>query len=53
MNMSKKIRFISDVVLPLSTPIRFYALTLVKRCVNEKNGKYYPEIYLDDALFEL
>ena len=48
----KKIRFNSDVALPLNTPIKFYALTVVIRCIIEKDNKYYPQIYLDDALFE-
>ena len=49
----KKIRFNSDVALPLNTVIKFHALTIVIRCIVEKNGKYYPEIHLDDALFQL
>ena len=49
----KKIRFNSDVALPLNTPIKFHALTVAIGCIIEKDGKYYPEIYLDDALFEL
>ena len=48
-----KIRFASDVVLPLNTPIKFHALTVAIRCIIEKDGKYYPEIYSDDALYEL
>ena len=47
----KRIRFNSDVALPLDTPIKFHALTVVTKCIIEKDGKYYPEIYLDDALF--
>ena len=48
-----KIRFNSDVVLPLNTPIKFHALTIVIRCVIMKDGKFYPEIYLEDGLFEI
>ena len=47
----KRIRFNSDVALPLDTPIKFHALTVATKCIIEKDGKYYPEIYLDDALF--
>ena len=47
----RKIKFDSDVVLPLNTPIKFHALTVVIRCIIEKDNKYYPEIYLDDAIF--
>ena len=49
----KKTKFDSDVFLPLHTPIKFRALTVVIRCIIEKDNKYFPEIYLDDALFEL
>ena len=47
-----KIRFNSDTTLPLNTSITFHALTLVIRCVFDKNDVYYPGIHLDDALFE-
>ena len=48
-----KIRFNSDDALPLNTPIKFYALTIIVRCVIMKDGKFYPEVYLDDALYEV
>ena len=40
-----KLRFSSDVDLPLDTLI-------VINCVIEKGNKYYPEIYLDERLYE-
>ena len=49
----KKIEFDSDVALPLNTVLKFHALTVIIRCIIETNGNYYPEIYLDDALYEL
>ena len=48
-----KIRFNSDDDLPLNTPIKLYALTIIVRCVIMKDRKFYPEIYLDDALYEV
>ena len=48
-----KIRFNSDDALPLNTPIKFYALTIIVRCVIMKDGKFYLEICLDDALYEV
>ena len=48
-----KIRFSSDVVLPINTLIKFHALTIIIICAIMKDGKYYPEIYLDDGLFEI
>ena len=47
-----KLRFNSYVDLPLDTLIEFRALTIVINCVIEKDGKYYPEIYLDKCLYE-
>ena len=46
-----KLRFSSNLDLPLNTLIKFRALTLTISCVIEKDGKYYPEIYLDEALY--
>ena len=45
-----KLKFSSNLDLPLDTLIEFRALTLTVSCVIEKDGKYYPEIYLDEGL---
>ena len=47
-----KLKFSSDVDLPLDTLIEFHMLTIVINCVIEKGNKYYPEIYLDQCLYE-
>ena len=47
-----KLRFSSDVDLPLDTLIELHMLTIVINCVIEKGNKYYPEIYLDEFLYE-
>ena len=47
-----KSRFSSDIDLPLDTLIEFHMLTIVINCVIEKGNKYYPEIYLDECLYE-
>ena len=44
-----KLRFSSDVELPLDTLIEFHMLTMV---IIKKGNKYYPEIYLDECLYE-
>ena len=41
----QKIKFDSDISLPLHTLIKFHALKVVIRGIIEKDGKYYPEIY--------
>ena len=46
-----KLRFSSNLDLPLDTLIEFRALALIISCVIEKDGKYYPEIYLDEGLY--
>ena len=47
-----KLRFNSNVDLPLDTLIAFRALIIIINCVIEKDGKYYPEIYLDECLYD-
>ena len=42
-----KLRFDSDLYLPTKTLIDLDTLTININCVIEKDGKYYPEIYLD------
>ena len=46
-----KLRFNSDIDLPLDTLIEFRSLIINVSCVIEKDGKYYPEIYLDECLY--
>ena len=46
-----KIRFSSDIDLPLGTLIQFKILTIIIRCIIKKDGKYYPEIYLDKCMY--
>ena len=46
-----KMRFSSDIDLPLGTLIQFKILTIIIRCIIKKDGKYYPEIYLDECMY--
>ena len=46
-----KLRFDSDLYLPLDTLIEFHSLTINVSCVIEKDNEYYPEIYLDGCLY--
>ena len=48
-----KIRFSSDIDLPLGTLINFKMLIIIIRCIIKENDKYYPEIYLDECLYEI
>ena len=46
-----KIRFNSDIDLPLNTIIEFRSLVKNTSCFIEKDNEYYPEIYLDECLY--
>ena len=46
-----KIRFSSGIDLPLETLIQFKILTIIIRFIIKKDGKYYPEIYLDECMY--
>ena len=48
-----KIRFKSNDDLPVNKPIKLCLLTIIIRCVISENGKFYPQLFLDDALYEL
>ena len=48
-----KIKFNSDDDLPLNKPLKFDAMTIIIRSVFEEDGKLYPQVFLDDVLYEL
>ena len=48
-----KIKFDSDDDLSLNTMLRFYILPIIIRTIFKKDGKYYPQIFLDDCLYEI
>ena len=47
-----KIRFSSDIDLPSDTLVQFKILTIIIRCIIKKDDKHYPEIYLDECLYD-
>ena len=47
-----KIKFNSDDDLPLNKPRKFHNITITTKSAFE-DGKLYPQVYLDDALYEL
>ena len=47
-----KIKFNSDDILPLNKSLKFHAMIVTIRSVFE-DGKLYPQVFLDDALYEL
>ena len=48
-----KIRFESNDDLPMNKTIRLHLLTIIIRFVFSQGGKFYPKLFLDDALYEL
>ena len=48
-----KIKFNSDNNLPLNKQLKFHNMTRTIRSVFEENGRLYPQVFPDDALYEL
>ena len=48
-----KIKFNLDDDLPLHKILKFRILTIIIRNIFDKDGKYYPGIFLNDCLYEL
>ena len=48
-----KIKFNSDDDLPLNKPLKFHMMTIIIRSVFEEDGKLYPQVFLDEALYEV
>ena len=47
------IKFNSDDSLPLNKPLNFHNMTITIRYVFKEDGKLYPQVFLDDTLYEL
>ena len=48
-----KIKFNSDDDLPLNKPLKFHSMAIIIKSVFEEDGKLYPQVFLDDTLYEL
>ena len=48
-----KIRFNSDDDLPLKKPVKIHLTTIIIRSFFEEDGKVYPQLFLDDSLWEV
>ena len=48
-----KIEFNSDDDIPLNKQLNFPIITVIIRNIFEKDGKYYPQIFLDECLYEV
>ena len=43
----------TDDDLPLNEPLKFPTLTIIIRCVLQNGEKLYPQIYLDECMYEI
>ena len=48
-----EIKFNSDDDLPLKKPLKFHLMTITIRSIFEEDSKFYPQVFLDDTLYEL
>ena len=48
-----KIKFNSDDDLSLKKLLKFRLVTIIIKCVFSEDGKLYPQLFLDDFLYEL
>ena len=49
--LNKQLKFIY--LTPLNKQLKFINLTIIVRAVFEEDGKYYPQTFLDQSLYEL
>ena len=43
----------TDDDVPLNNPLKFPTLTIIIRCIFQEGEKLYPQIYLDECLYQL
>ena len=48
-----KIKFNTNDNVPLNKIIYFPTITIIIRSVTQKDGKYYPQVFLDECLYEV
>ena len=48
-----KIKFNSDDELSLNKTIEIPTITIVVRAVFHENKKYYPQVFLDECLYQI
>ena len=48
-----KIKFNSNDHLPLNKQLKLHNLTIIVRSAFQGDNKYYPQMFLDECLYEL
>ena len=47
-----KIKFSSDDDLPLNKSLKFSLMSITIRCLFKEHNELYPQVFLDDTLYE-
>ena len=47
-----KIKFESNIIFPIDKDVNIYTATIIIRAIFAKDGKYYPQLFLDDGLYK-
>ena len=47
-----KIKFESNNIFPTDKDVNIYTATIIIRAIFTKDGKYYPQLFLDDGLYK-
>ena len=47
-----KIKFESNNIFPIDKDVNIYTSTIIIRPIFAKDGKYYPQLFLDDGLYK-
>ena len=47
-----KIKFESNNIFPIDKDVNIHIATIIIRAIFAKNGKYYPQLFLDDGLYK-
>ena len=48
-----KIKFNSYDNLPLNKQLKLVSVTIIVRSAFKEDGKYYPQVFLDECLYEV
>ena len=48
-----KINFNTDDNIPLNKIICFPTIAIIIRSATQKDGKYYPQVFLDECLYQV
>ena len=48
-----RIKYNSDADLTLNKILKFHMLTIIVKSLLEEDGKYYPQVFLDECLYEV